>query len=741
MSDAGPHRAPPLRVRLEGAGAEATLVVALLPKHRSTGRALREVTEEEARRCGTERAQLLEAVEYRYAVEGLDGDVTCGPEAVFTPDDEGGRTGRLRPGLHVGRMELTVRCGERVLRGAVEVQSRKVDYLRDYRAMLRDLAAVMTEVVMQGFAASALRFASDTARDAPTLYQRFALLRSLLDDGTLDAALRQVVAHPHRRWVRRREAMAPGRPLPSGSHVARQLARPGPRRPWPGAHAGATIDTLPLHLDAVRTEETLDTAENRFVGYALRRWLSLLDDLRVAVDPGARAEVDALADVLSAHLRHPMFAELGALQRIPAESQVLQKREGYREVFRLFFVVEAAATLAWTPDEGTWHAGVRDVAALYEHWVYLRLAGVLARVCGATLDPSALLREDDGGVKVSLRRGDEPVLTATVTRHGRPIDVALYYNRSFAGSSPTHAGPSWTRGMRPDCSLRVAPRAPDAEAVWLHFDAKYRIEAVTELFGGDGEPDVVTGRSQRDDLAKMHAYRDAIRRTAGAFVVYPGTEPANFERYHELLPGLGAFPLAPSGHEGSARGEANLEDFVRRVFDHVARRATQHERWRYWTSQIFAAPPRTGGVVPLIDERPPADVGLLVAAVKGAAHLAWVRKTMRYNLRADGRVGSVALSPTLLAARYVLLHGAEVAPTLWRLGEAVEGMTGEGLAAMGYPEPGGTLYLVLRLEAELSTDVVPSPEALSAARGGEEGSRSVPVLRTMAWLFGLEDGG
>jgi hypothetical protein len=76
----------------------------------------------------------------------------------------------------------------------VEVRARKVDYLRDYRGMLRDLATVMTEVVMQGFAASGQRFASDTTRDPPTLYQRFALLRSLLDDGALDAALREAAA-------------------------------------------------------------------------------------------------------------------------------------------------------------------------------------------------------------------------------------------------------------------------------------------------------------------------------------------------------------------------------------------------------------------------------------------------------------------------------------------------------------------------------------------------------------------
>jgi len=445
-----------------------------------------------------------------------------------------------------------------------------------------------------------------------------------------------------------------------------------------------------------------------------------------------------LADRLASHLRHAVFAEVGPMQRVPVESQVLQKREGYREVFRLFFAVEAAALLAWTPDEATWHAGIRDVAALYEYWVYLRLAGVVARVCGTTLDPGALLRDDDEGLTVTLRRGAAPVVKATVTHLGRPIELALYYNRHFAGVAKDNAGGSWTRGMRPDCSLQIVPRAPDAEPVWLHFDAKYRVDQVTELFGKEDE-DVVTGRALRDDLAKMHAYRDAIRRTAGAFVVYPGDEFARFPRYHELLPGLGAFPLAPTEGEGPARGEAELEGFVREVIEHVAKRATQHERWRYWTSQIFAAPPtRLSATSAIEDDRPPADIGLLIAVVKSAAHLDWVRDRRRYNLRADGREGSVVISPGLLAARYVLLHGEALTPTLWRLGDSVEAMTGESLAAMGYPKPGGTLYLLLRLEVEVALPVVPSSAALDALRGEGGGAQSVPVLRSLEWLLGLE---
>src|SRR5207253_10845761 len=101
--------------------------------------------------------------------------------------------------------------------------------------------------------------------------------------------------------------------------------------------------------------------------------------------------------------------------------------------------------------------------------------------------------------------------------------------------------------MRPDCSLRFYARTgAKLEELWLHFDAKYRVDYLDQLFG---RPDEVTStdedeadrptRSKRDDLLKMHAYRDAITRSAGSYVLYPGIDPKDpesFDRYHENLP-------------------------------------------------------------------------------------------------------------------------------------------------------------------------------------------------------------
>ena len=69
----------------------------------------------------------------------------------------------------------------------------------------------------------------------------------------------------------------------------------------------------------------------------------------------------------------------------------------------------------------------------------------------------------------------------------------------------------------------------------------------------------------------MHAYRDAIRHTQGAYVIYPGSaadlaaqsvgRPNLMFATSALLPSLGAFALVPSA-EGAAKGIITMTAFL-----------------------------------------------------------------------------------------------------------------------------------------------------------------------------------
>lgn len=487
-------------------------------------------------------------------------------------------------------------------------------------------------------------------------------------------------------------------------------------------------------IEVGRSEETLDTPENRFIKFALIHWREVMARIRGAlmrqsltapVQRGLR-EVEGVLDQLDALLSEEMFREVGPLTHFPAHSQVLQKREGYRDILRIYVQFEVAALLAWEGGQDVYSAGQRNVAILYEYWTFLQLARVITSLTGQTLDVEDLVDVREDGLVIGLTQG-EHCITGEISRLGRTLRLELWFNRTFGSRLAGAAdAPSWSRAMRPDCALRIYPGsenlAPfdEVEDVWLHFDAKYRVEEIRDLFGKDveGEEDEAKfageeqeakrrGEAKRADLLRMHAYRDAIRRSAGAYVLYPGTEPRDFKVYHEVLPGIGAFALRPTADE-SVEGLGRLRSFIDDVITHVASQVTQHERGRFWIREAYRNEYRVDNLVdshiqaaPFLT-RPPADTLVLLGYVKSKQHLEWIHRHRRYNLRADpNRAGSVGLASKELAADLLLLYGpglgTDVAQ-LWRIAGEPELWGRSRMIASGYPKPRGESYYCLALE-------------------------------------------
>jgi uncharacterized protein len=665
--------------------------------------------------------QLLEGQEYLYEWENLPAFVTTvstDPEEAFQPDTLDGRKGRLRPGLSTGALQIMLRSGEVALgQLELEVRSRKLNYLSEYRWMLRDIADQMTELVMDRFAVSSTSFTHDGTRDAVTLYQRFAFLRALITSESFQIALHEITRRPHVAWEDRHEAVGPGQPLRASAHTLRQLARPGMRAPWPEG----PIDSIPMRLDRRRTEATHDTTPNRFVRFALERWRQVVADIerglaRVADNPAVargRREVAQTLEQLDTVLHHDLFKDLGPLTRFPADDQVLQRREGYRDVFRAYLEFELAAQLSWRGSDSSYEAGQRDVATLYEYWVFLQLAELVAKLAGQTFDLRPLIETRSDGLNVVLQSGKETVLSGFVERLGRKMAVELCFNRTF-GQGEESLG-SWTRPMRPDYSLIISAPVDEPaafEPIVLHFDAKYRVNLIGELFGqGDdivntdepasSGPELRREGALRADLLKMHAYRDAIRRSAGAYVLYPGdddpSDRGRYKEYQELLPGLGAFVLRPS-QDGDASGISTLRTFLDQVFDHVATRLTRHERGRYWLEEVYKQYELgESRPSPMTGSRPGPDATVLLGYVKNTAHWNWIQRTKNYNVRTRGRAGGVAANAELLYSQLLLLYCPDIGTiALARIVSGPELVRNAAMKSTGYPDPASD-YLCVQL--------------------------------------------
>jgi len=665
---------------------------------------------------------LMEGQQYRYELNGVAEVVRIEPAELFNADDSTLRCGRIIPKQHVGTLVVVVECdGDATLSTTIEIMPTKLTQDDEYRQMLSDITAHAAEAVLQGFAPTTFKAESTTSRNSELLYQRFAILESRLHSDQFAAAMVQILENPDVEWRTVADRQNPGRAYPRGSSVGRAFAAPGPRRPWLADRDRPALTTMPVRLERSTQETTPDTAPNRFVKYVLENWRALALNLRDGLarkraknTPGpvrrglqaAGWAIDVLDDILS----HPLFREVGTLDRFPSSSQVLQKRAGYRQLLRMFVLVEAGLELPWESDiediEDIYSPSLRNVAALYELWCYLTLVDVVGRVCGQPQTGHAFAPSPEG-LSLRLQTGTTSAIKWQTIRQGRPLEVRLMSNNRFAGEE------TWTAPMRPDCSILIRPlasTASDSLDVWVHFDAKYRIDGSPpiDFSAEDDDKSRSRGSAKRDDLIKMHAYRDAIHRTAGAYILYPGDKTLNKRQFAETLPGLGAFPLRPGANE--AHGVGAISDFLINVLDHVADQATQHERERFWRAHIHASAPQQHPSLPPAPflDRPPADTDVLLGYVRGSEHLAWIKRTRSYNVRAGGRTGSLQLGSRELGAKLVLLYG-RVGNEHRTIGLARSGewraVDRQELISTGYPQPRGRLYLVTTL------DMVPEPPA------------------------------
>lgn len=419
-----------------------------------------------------------------------------------------------------------------------------------------------------------------------------------------------------------------------------------------------------------------------------------------------------MIDWLDAALAWPVFDEVGSLERFPADNTVLMAREGYREFFAAFAIFELVAGLAWSGGDSVYQAGQRNVATLYEYWCFLQLAKLIAKLAGKA--SSSLVVMDKTGTRLDLRRGREAVVDGSVVRLGRQINLRLFFNRSFRGGSGSDQ--SWSRSMRPDCSLHLLSAGDaDDDGVWVHFDAKYRIDRLEQIFAdaddtddGEQKKPAAYGTAKRDDLLKMHAYRDAIRRSAGSFVLYPGPSDANanteYRQFHEILPGIGAFALRPAA-DGEASGLQPVASFVEDLVTHHASLLTQHRRGGYWQRISFSqqtVPTTATGWQPT-RMHPAADTPTLLGYVRSNRHMQWVLDRRRYNLRLGRRRGAIGVRGAESRVEVLVLAGPTLdQPRVFITEPPPEIWSREDLLSSGYESPRGDVYLCLVINREVA---------------------------------------
>jgi predicted component of viral defense system (DUF524 family) len=243
------------------------------------------------------------------------------------------------------------------------------------------------------------------------------------------------------------------------------------------------------------------------------------------------------------------------------------RREGYREVTQLWQQFHSARR----PLFDHWAEAIdnRAVHWLYELWVYFKLINLIGEF--AKCQEMRIDYSDEQGIEYK----------SVAVFEGRK---ALHYNQTFHPCAKEFH--SYSMVLRPDFywfdPIKGRRVVLDAKFSMNIHEVEFANDA--EIDGeeslGDSEHRPISGGDRviregtpvRDNLYKMHAYRDALVGTQAAVILYPGTQtifmPTIGKRIHDItlkeilfgnpdherthpssfpvdLEGIGALPLRP----------------------------------------------------------------------------------------------------------------------------------------------------------------------------------------------------
>jgi len=528
---------------------------------------------------------------------------------------------------YLGRSKVVFKNDAELTSIPFEVVPDKMNYEDDYVQLTEALAQRCAELLLD-YSGSTSNLYSSSDDSSKTLLEQFIFLRQFCYSENIQGLFESIKRNPDSVLVQEEEF----RPVGLGTPCKKLFSNPiSYAKNWKEfSEVDGRKFYIPQQIAVTQKHDNVDTPANRFLKYALERFDYICLELIEALGKdGAEKQTECLREAKAIHgmldtiSRDHFFDEVGALDIMPQNSQVLQKREGYSQIFSAYSMVDMALQLDWKGKDSAYEGESKNVALLYEYWLFFELSKIIASIDGCKIvevDESPFMKADKGELLILLVEGKKSCQSFWIPRLTTRIN--LYYNRTFSRSPEflaTKYEGSYSRPFRPDYTLaifsdfhNIGNNNGELEAIregnvsYIHFDAKYRITDLTSLIGNteetaeeeeveinDDKTGSIVNTYKRGDLLKMHTYNDAIRRTAGSYVLYPGSsagihaKSSIYSQFDEILPGVGAFAIKPSSERQS---ENALRTFITDLIEEKGQNSSRLNRLRYYSEMILREP-------------------------------------------------------------------------------------------------------------------------------------------------------
>lgn len=614
-----------------------------------------------------------------------------------------------QPGRFYLRLSYTTQDGinhdERI---EFPIVSPKLDIKKDLNTIIKELKNEFDDLVFRYLTLTYQQFSSGNDVNNDLIW--LSVFKKVID-GYL-VSVRYILHSPHNQHITETEYLRADRVKKWTNPLAEQFSED---------YADNQDIALRKFYRNEYIDSTENTLENRFVKYTIEKLYIRLGRIlkqirsREDISHNETTRLEENLRTLDSLRNNSFFRGIGLFEGFRQESMVLQQRTGYSQVYRYWIMLQRGLDLI----DGDTSVGVQPIWKLYELWCFLKIKKMVAEVLGIDLrnaDHLQNVHEETLNNANPFSGGD---LSGSViydnVANGDEIEIAYQYSFNYRDNN--NGFRSMTVEQKPDIVLHIHKK--DNITLTYLFDAKYRVSGEDDPSNG-----TVKDYPVEDTLNQMHRYRDAIyygdvnrpnfsKEVIGGYILFPGRldeykcqellDKADYN--NKALPyyvrsiefvNIGAFPLLPSEDSGIL-----LRHFLERIILHDDVR-----------SQIVDSIPQRGMYYSVEDD----GISVLIGCYKSEQHKKWILEHNLYNLRLDkNRRGAVNLRNDFTNAEYLLLYDITNYKNhqILHLTGETEVMDSSSLLELGYPEPGGHLYLVLSIDDYLDPRLKNRPFDLS----------------------------
>lgn len=427
--------------------------------------------------------------------------------------------------------------GKSVLSLTIEVFPAKIDYMKDYKELIREVNDEICGLAFEFLGKTYINTKlTDTENQSNSEY--INILKIIFDD--IERALKRIESNTKHK--------VESNYLLVNSHKAKRISnrtidyiRKHPNSLIENKNGRLTINNksyIPDKVIEIRKETTINIFENRYVKYMITSIIMRLKYIEKNILKNYDSNnswIDFIRQkikMLDRHLKGH-FKNVDDLKDKKSMTLVFQMAPGYKEIYKKYILLNKGLDIG----KDLYKITPKKIYKLYEVWCYLKLHNIL-KYLGYEVTEYGIAKFSDNGLYFSLLQNEE----AKMIYKNEKNKLELWYNKSYSALPTTN--------QRPDTVLCIKNISHENDDRIYIFDAKYRIS-----IDANGQPGPV-----EDDINVMHRYRDSIvseldnnvqfkYKTFGAYVMFPYSDEKQFisHKFYKSIEkvNIGAFPMLP----------------------------------------------------------------------------------------------------------------------------------------------------------------------------------------------------